>query len=310
MSSLPSGTVTFLFTDIEGSTKLARAHPETWEAARARHHAILREAIETNNGYIFQIIGDAFCGAFHNSGNALKAATQAQQKLKNEAWNDAVIRVRMGIHTGEGELQEDGQYQGYITLSLVQRIMSAGHGGQVLISGATENLLRGGLPEDVDLLDMGRHNFKDVPQAVRVFQVNAVDLQRDFPPLRTFDILPNNLPSQLTSFVGREKELADVKKGMDFIQNDYEDIKISMKNQSSTIDDLNLEVRKQQTENKMLKERVRQLQSQVSLIDTKSRAKNLIFENIPTATTRGPNSKENVEVTLRDFFRQSPAEPS
>ena len=191
MSSLPSGTVTFLFTDIEGSTKLARAHPETWESGRARHHAILQEAIEKNNGYIFQIIGDAFCATFHKAGDALKAATTAQQGLGNEAWGEVVIRVRMGIHTGEGELQEDGQYQGYLALSLVQRIMSAGHGGQVLLSGATENLLRGGLPEGVDLLDMGRHNFKDVPQAVRVFQVISPNLLRDFPPLRTFDILPN-----------------------------------------------------------------------------------------------------------------------
>ena len=210
--SHPSGTVTFLFTDIEGSTKLARAHPETWETARARHHAILKSAIESNNGYIFQIIGDAFCGTFHKAGNALKAAIKAQQEFQSEPWGDATIRVRMGIHTGEAELQSDGQYEGYLTLSQVQRIMSAGHGGQILLTGATENLLRGQLPDRVELLDMGRHNFKDVPQAVRVFQVNAPDLQSEFPPLRTFDILPNNLPAQLTSFVGREKELADVKR--------------------------------------------------------------------------------------------------
>jgi len=212
MSSQPSGTVTFLFTDIEGSTKLARANPKNWESARAKHHEILRSTIESNNGYVFQIIGDAFCAAFSRAGDAVQAATTSQQKLQSEKWNEVVIRVRTGIHTGEAELQSDGQYQGYITLSLVQRIMSAGHGGQVLISGATENLLRGGLPQGVDLLDMDRHNFKDVPQAVRVFQVNSSGLQRDFPPLRTFDILPNNLPTQLTSFVGREKELADVKR--------------------------------------------------------------------------------------------------
>jgi len=212
MGNLPSGTVTFLFTDIEGSTKLARTHPDVWETARARHHSILKSAIESNNGYIFQVIGDAFCLAFHNAGDALKAAIKAQQDLQNEVWGDVEIRVRMGIHIGEAEVQPDGQYQGYLALSQVQRIMSAGHGGQVLLSGATENLLRGGLPEGVHLLDLGRHNFKDVPQAVRVFQVDAPDLQRDFPPLRTFDILPNNLPAQLTSFVGREKELEDVKR--------------------------------------------------------------------------------------------------
>jgi len=213
--SHPSGTVTFLFTDIEGSTKLARAHPETWETARARHHAILKSAIESNNGYIFQIIGDAFCGTFHKAGNALKAAIKAQRDLQTSEvseTSEVLIRVRMGIHTGEAELQSDGQYEGYLALSQVQRIMSAGHGGQVLLSGATENLLRGQLPDEVELHDLGRHNFKDVPQALRVFQVNSPDLQAEFPPLRTFDILPNNLPTQLTSFVGRGKEISDVKR--------------------------------------------------------------------------------------------------
>ena len=212
MNNIPSGTVTFLFTDIEGSTKLARAHPEKWEAARSRHHAILKSAIESNNGYVFQIIGDAFCATFHKAGEALKAALKSQQDLQTEAWDDVTIRVRMGIHTGEAEAQRDGQYQGYLALSQVQRIMSAGHGGQVLLSGATENLLRGQLPNGVELHDMGRHNFKDVPQQVRIFQVNAPELQREFPPLRTFDSLPNNLPTQLTSFVGREKEVADVRR--------------------------------------------------------------------------------------------------
>ena len=210
MGNLPSGTVTFLFTDIEGSTKLARAHPEIWETARARHHAILRQAIEENNGHVFQIIGDAFCATFHKAGEALGAAVKAQQGLQNERWGDVTIRVRMGIHTGEAEVQEDGQYQGYLALSQVQRIMEAGHGGQVLLSGATENLLRGVLPDGVDLFDMSRHTFKKIPQAVRVFQMIVPELQRDFPPLRTFNTLPNNLPTQLTSFVGREKEIAEI----------------------------------------------------------------------------------------------------
>src|SRR5689334_16939343 len=146
MSGLPSGTVTFLFTDIEGSTRLAREHPGTWEAAQRQHHKILREAIEVHSGFVFQIIGDAFCAAFHKAGDALKAAVQAQQDLQSEDWRECVIRVRMGIHTGEAEVH-DGEYQGYLTLSLVQRLMSAGHGGQVLVSGATENLLRGQLPK-------------------------------------------------------------------------------------------------------------------------------------------------------------------
>ena len=124
MSQHPTGTVTFLFTDIEGSTKLAREFPEPWESSRSRHHQILREAIESNHGFVFQVIGDAFCAAFQKAGDALKAALQAQQVLQNEPWEDCVIRLRMGIHTGEDELQHN-EYQGYLTLSLVQRILSA-----------------------------------------------------------------------------------------------------------------------------------------------------------------------------------------
>jgi len=210
MAELPTGTVTFLFTDIEGSTKLAREHPETWETSRAHHHAILRGAIESNHGIVFQIVGDGFCAAFHTAGDALHAAHQAQKDLQSEPWGDAAIRVRMGIHTGEAEAHEN-EYHGYLSLSLVQQLMSAGHGGQVLVSGAAEYLLRDGLPKDVTLRDLGKHNIKDVLQPVRIFQVSAPDLQNDFPALRTFDILPNNLPAQLTSFIGREKELAEVK---------------------------------------------------------------------------------------------------
>ncbi len=211
MGTQPTGTVTFLFTDIEKSTVYAREYPDAWDVSQARHHAILRNSVESNEGYLFQIIGDAVCAAFHNPDDALKAAIEGQEGLQNEEWGDVTIRVRMGIHSGHAELKK-GDYHGYLTLSLVQRIMSAGHGGQVLLSGATENLLRGQLTQGIELVDMGRHTFKDVPQAVRIFQVIAPDLQVEFPPLRAFDILPNNLPAQLTSFIGREKELGDVKR--------------------------------------------------------------------------------------------------
>jgi predicted ATPase/class 3 adenylate cyclase/tetratricopeptide (TPR) repeat protein len=208
---LPSGTVTFLFTDIEGSTKLAREFPGAWEAARERHHTILGKAIESNHGYVFQIVGDAFCAAFHTAADALKAAIQAQQDLQNASWDQILIRVRMGIHTGEAELS--GQdYRGYLTMSLIQRLMSAGHGGQILVSDATEKLLREKLHEGVSLRDIGEHKFKDVPHLVRVFQVCASGLQSEFPYLRTLDEHPNNLPGQITSFIGRQKELADVKR--------------------------------------------------------------------------------------------------
>ncbi|MEW6400886.1 MAG: tetratricopeptide repeat protein [Chloroflexota bacterium] len=211
MSDLPSGTVTFLFTDIEGSTRLAREHQETWETLRARHHTLLRKAIESNHGTIFQVVGDAFCAAFENAGDALQAAYHAQQALQHEPWGEAAIHVRMGLHTGEVKVVE-GEFHGYLTLSLAQRIMSVGHGGQVLVSEETEDLLRSQLPKEIRLQDMGKHKLKDIPQPVRFFQLVAKDLRSEFPALETKDFHPNNLPTQVTSFVGRQKELEDVKK--------------------------------------------------------------------------------------------------
>lgn len=210
MSSKPTGTVTFLFTDIENSTQLAQAHPEAWETAKSRHHTILREAIESSNGYIFQVIGDAFCASFHKAVDSLKAAIRAQYELQQEPWGEVPIYVRMGIHTGEAEIDGD-DYRGYSTLSFVQRLMSAGYGGQVLVSSTAENLLREQLPGQIRLRDMGAQKFAGVSLPVRVFQLITPDLPTDFPPLRTLDNLPNNLPTQLTSFVGREKVLSEVK---------------------------------------------------------------------------------------------------
>jgi predicted ATPase/class 3 adenylate cyclase len=211
MANLPSGTVTFLFTDIEGSTRLAQEHPDQWEALRARHHAILKAAIEAHNGYVFQIIGDAFCVAFHTASDGLNAATDAQRQLQRENWVETPIKVRMGLHTGEAETHGN-EYRGYLTMSLVQRIMSAGHGRQILLSNATEALVRGQLPKQVHLRDMGEYKFKDTLQPMRVFQVVAPDIQSEFPPLRALDVFPNNLPIQLTSFVGRHKEIGQIKK--------------------------------------------------------------------------------------------------
>jgi len=214
MNSLPSGTVTFLFTDIEGSTKLAREYTEVWESARARHHAILREAIETNNGYVFQIIGDAFCAAFHTADAALKAAIRSQLGLQNESWKKLPIKVRMGIHTGvahQGNTDDrSGGYVGYIALAHVQRVMSTGHGGQILISNASAELIRNELPNQVTLQDMGKHHLKGLPNPELIWQVNAPGLSHDFPPLQSLISISNNLPIQLTSFIGREKEIHEV----------------------------------------------------------------------------------------------------
>ena len=211
MSALPTGTVTFLFTDIEGSTKLAQGHGENWETLRARHHAILQSAIESHNGYVFQIIGDAFCVAFHTAGDALQAAIKSQVGLQAESWGEASLKVRMGIHTGKAELQADGQYHGYLTMSRIQRLMSAGHGGQVLISLATEELVRDELPEGVTLHDLGEKRLKDLIRPERIYQLNIAGLPSEFPPIKTLDVYRHNLPTQLTSFIGREKEIAEVK---------------------------------------------------------------------------------------------------
>jgi predicted ATPase/class 3 adenylate cyclase/Tfp pilus assembly protein PilF len=213
MANLPTGTVTFLFTDIEGSTKLAQGHPEQWESLRERHHAILQAAMDAHNGYVFQIIGDAFCVAFHTASDGLHAAIDAQRQLKNENWGEMPIKVRMGIHTGEAEKREN-DYRGYLTLVRVQRIMSAGHGGQILLSNATAELIRGQLPEDITLRDMKENHLKGWTTSEHLWQVVTTDLWQDFPSLSTLNSIPNNLPVQVTSFVGREQEIAELKQSL------------------------------------------------------------------------------------------------
>lgn len=211
MDRLPSGTVTFLFTDIEGSTKLSQEHPDEMPALLARHNEILNQAIEAHNGYVFQIVGDSFSAAFHSASDALNVALDAQQALQNEPWNPAPIKVRMGIHTGMAQLNNDEQYSGYATLALTQRIMSAGHGGQVLLSNVTRELVRDILPENTELVDLNEKRLKDLLRPEHLYQVNVEGLKTDFPPLKTLDSFLNNLPQQLTSFIGRENDITEVK---------------------------------------------------------------------------------------------------
>ncbi len=215
MSNPPSGTVTFLFTDIEGSTKLAQQYPDALPALLARHHEILNQSIQTYNGFVFQIIGDAFCAAFHSASDAVNTALSAQKLLCNEVWSPAApIKVRMGIHTGTAQINDEHQYSGYTTLALTQRIMSVGHGGQILISGATRELVRDSLPADSDLLDLGEKRLKDLLHPEHLYQLNSSGLPINFPPLKTLDSFLNNLPIQLTTFIGREKEIAEVKQDL------------------------------------------------------------------------------------------------
>jgi predicted ATPase/class 3 adenylate cyclase len=216
MSSLPTGTVTFLFTDIEGSTQLSQRYPDAFPTALARHHAILNQAMTPHQGQVFQIIGDAFCVAFHTASGALNAALEAQRGLLQEAWNLTQIRVRMGIHTGEASLGDmdarAGGYTGYLTLTRAQRVMSTAHGGQVLLSSASAELVRGQLPDRVGLRDMGEHHLKGIVNPEHLWQVVAPDLPQDFPPLQSLNTIPNNLPIQVTSFVGREREVTEGKR--------------------------------------------------------------------------------------------------
>lgn len=214
MTNQPSGTVTFLFTDIEGSTRIAQAHPDRWDALCERHHAILRAAIKAARGYLFQDVGDALCAAFPSARDALAAALQSQSDLQREAWGDVPITVRMAIHTGMAEVQPDGDYRGFLILSRTQRIMSAAHGGQVLISQTTAILLGNELPPDATLRDLGERRLRDLIQPEHVYQLVIPGLRADFPPIKTLESYRHNLPALTTSFVGREKETAELKRAI------------------------------------------------------------------------------------------------
>src|SRR5512143_1173229 len=211
----PSGTVTFLFTDIQGSTKLAQEQRDTWEALRAHHHAILRSAIEANNGHVFQIIGDAVCAAFHTVREALDASLAAQHDLETENWGETPILVRMGINTGAAQAGSSadgsGGYTGYSTLARTQRVMSTAYGGQILLSNTSAELLVGELPAGVSLRDMQEHRLKGLLNPEHLWQALVAGLPQDFPALQTLNSIPNNLPLQLTSFIGREREIGRVK---------------------------------------------------------------------------------------------------
>ena len=211
MPQQPSGTITFLFTDIEGSSKLWEQHPEPMRRAVARHDQILRDAFISQGGYVFKTIGDAFCVAFDIAHSALAAALLAQRGLHGERWEGIkAVKSRMALHTGAAELR-DGDYFGQ-SLNRVSRLLSAAHGGQTLLSRATEQMVRDFLPAGVRLRELGERRLRDLARPEHIFQLLANDLPAEFPPLRSLESVPNNLPIQLTSFVGRESEMAEVKR--------------------------------------------------------------------------------------------------
>src|SRR5215475_3400586 len=174
MSDLPTGTVTFLFTDIEGSTRLWEEQPDTMKVTLARHDALLRAAIETNGGVVFKTIGDAFCAAFATAPEALEAALAAQQSLhqvRAGVGSDLRLKVRMALHTGAAE-QREGDYFGQ-PLNRVARLLAAGHGGQVLVSEATQAVVGNSLPTGSSLSDLGMHRLKDLQQPEHVWQLTS-----------------------------------------------------------------------------------------------------------------------------------------
>jgi len=184
MAELPTGTVTLLFTDIEGSTRLWEAHAAAMRAALARHDALLRHCIGDHNGYVFKTGGDAFCAAFHTAADAVAAALDAQRALHREPWPEAAkLRVRMALHTGAVEVR-DGDYFG-APLNRVARLLAAGHGGQTLLSESTHDLCRDHLPPLASVRALGAHGLKDLGRPEAVFQLCHPDLPQSFPPLKS-----------------------------------------------------------------------------------------------------------------------------
>ncbi len=211
MTPLPTGTVTFLFTDIEGSTRLLQSLGSGYADLLARHHAIVRAAIAAHAGAEAGTEGDSFFVAFPSAAEAVSAAVEVQRALAAEPWpTDHGVRVRMGLHTGEAALGGDA-YVG-IDVHRAARIAAAGHGGQALVSETTRALVAGSLPDGVTLADLGEHRLKDLSGAERLHQLVIEGLPARFPALRTLDATPNNLPTQLTSFLGREREIEEVGK--------------------------------------------------------------------------------------------------
>ena len=202
-------TLTFLYTDIAGSARHWERQQDEMRTAVAQHDVLLRKGIESHGGEIFRTAGDAFCAAFRAAPAAAAAAVQIQKSLYAQNWPlEAPLRVRVVLHTCEAEAYQ-GDYLGS-GLNRIGRLLSACHGGQTLMSLATEELVRDQLPDSAWLIDLGQHRLRDLFYPEHIFQVGIPGLPEQFPPLLTLDAVPNNLPQQLTSFVGRERELEEL----------------------------------------------------------------------------------------------------
>jgi predicted ATPase/class 3 adenylate cyclase len=208
------GNVTFLFTDIERSSQLWEQHPEAMSRALARHDQSLTTLFLEHRGHVFKTLGDAFCVAFGNAPDAVRAALATQHLLAEAAWEETgPLRVRIALHSGEAE-QRNGDYFGQ-TLNRTARLLAAGHGGQTLLSRVTAERVREELPAEISLLDLGERRLKDLSRPERIFQLAAPGLPSEFPPLRSLEVLPNNLPAQVTAFIGRAGGVAEVTRLLD-----------------------------------------------------------------------------------------------
>jgi class 3 adenylate cyclase len=206
---LPTGTITLLFTDIEGSTQLLQRVGERYAGLLHECRTLLRSAFSAYHGHEVDTQGDAMFAAFARASDALEASVAAQRELALRSWPGAVaVRVRIGLHTGE----PSRVVEGYVGLDVhyAARVMNAAHGGQVLLSRTTRDLVEHDLPEGVSLRDLGEHHLKDLEQPVSLYQVVIAGLPADFPQLRTHDRRSDTLPVQLTPLIGREHEVATV----------------------------------------------------------------------------------------------------
>lgn len=216
MSQAPlAGILTFLFTDLESSTPLWEKHPILMQEVSARHDELLRDAFQANGGRVIKTMGDGFHVVFETPSAGIAAALAGQQAIATETWPQEIgrLKVRMGLHSGESQAR-DGDYYG-TELNRAARVMGIGYGGQVLISAAGAALLGSTLPEGAALIDLGRQRLKGLSKPERVYQLAHPSLEQDFPALKSLVSTPHNLPAQLTSFVGRRRELAEVKHLLD-----------------------------------------------------------------------------------------------
>lgn len=211
MHTLPqTGVLTFLFTDIEGSTAHWDRSPDAMASALLTHDQILSETLTLHSGTIFKRVGDAFCCTFLRPLDAIAAAIDAQHKLAGQTWNAiGPLQVRIGIHTGSA-LSADDDYFGP-ALNRVARLTAVAHGGQILLSAATHTLVRADLPSGVQCVNLGSHRLRDLAEPETIYQLQAPELETTFPPLQTLDAEPNNLPLELSSFVGRDRELSELR---------------------------------------------------------------------------------------------------